>query len=186
MEMMADASPEAKVIWDLFQAFLIEARNRLNQMDPYIPQNHLSNEIRLMIGYFLGSSTAKMVVASKRSRNDWNAYQKENFKRVQLSLGIIDFMITSYDFAGGTGVDRALVMKTLSQNYRDDIAGRVFSQESSTLSTASDTTGCEEVTGSQLGDKLIRLPLEIWNIERRKRWNHIKSLVKSQDFDSKG
>jgi hypothetical protein len=118
MRSIAAASPEAKAVWELFQEFISKAQDCLNEMNPTIPLNQISKEIRQIIGLYFGNPTAKMVVSSKRSTSDWNSYQQENYKSVKLALGIYPLFLFFLTFIqGASGSKHNSVVKKLSQDY---------------------------------------------------------------------
>jgi hypothetical protein len=82
MEDIDNYSDAAKIVREELDIFFRKTRERLNAIS-----DDLSKEIRQIVSYRLGFPNAKAVTSLKRSPNDWNIYQKDNFKRVKTELG---------------------------------------------------------------------------------------------------
>lgn len=88
MEDIDNYSDAAKIVREELDIFFRKTRERLNAISyESVSLDDLSKEIRQIVSYRLGFPNAKAVTSLKRSPNDWNIYQKDNFKRVKTELG---------------------------------------------------------------------------------------------------
>ena len=88
MENMDASSPAAKIVGEELHAFFERARKRLNEIRDDVSLEESNKEIRRLVEFRLGFSTAKTVTGTKRSHSAWNEYLNDNYKRVKLKSGI--------------------------------------------------------------------------------------------------
>ena len=177
MENMDGHSSAAKIVREELEIFLHRTRERLNTItSDSVSLDDLSKEIRQMVSYRLGFPNAKAVATLKRSKNDWNTYQKENFKRVKTELGTPPLFLSELTLDGSPS--RSDVLRRLVETYKSrEPENTASSAPTSPMSTSSESTSH---TPTPVGDALIRDqgPAE-WNRQRNNLFNEIKKIVSS-------
>ena len=101
MENMDASSPAAKIVGEELHAFFERARKRLNEIRNDVSLEESNKEIRRLVTFHLDFLITKTIIDTKRSRNAWNEYLSDNYKRVKLESDIFLslFMASSHSLA---------------------------------------------------------------------------------------
>lgn len=85
----AASDPFLKIVAEEFHRCMERTKNRLNEISPGLSAHELSEyskEIRRMVSFCFGNPTARAMTGTVRKPNEWNDFQREEFRRIDAEL----------------------------------------------------------------------------------------------------
>jgi hypothetical protein len=107
---------ESRIVQEELETFFERTRTRLNLLDQCSSSiDELTKEVRNLVAFHFGNPSAKAMTNMKRAQNNWNKFEKENFKAIYAELGtclpLLDVPrshLSSCKFRGGDSIKRGI------------------------------------------------------------------------------
>jgi hypothetical protein len=172
---------ESKIVQEELETFFERTRTRLNLLDQCSSSiDELTKEVRNLVAFHFGNPSAKTMTNMKRAQNNWNNFEKQNFKAIQAELGtclsltcfVLIFPVAS---SGGGTVSREELNQLLRERYHQWTPDDALSTEDTLLSMDSSTSSTRSTM--PLGDILFPVQSEKWKSERKRLWEGMKASV---------
>ena len=171
------------IVGEELQDFEERTRARLNLVSPgfVIDEHELTKKVQESVAFIFGKPTAKVMIGTKRRTNDWNKFQENNFKAIQMELSnclhlkYLMLIFAESQSPPGVQVSRKETVGALSKRWKECKDALDTNTEESMISTRSTTPMSAQVP---IGDRIIPPDRESWKKERKRLWSSIKQSVR--------